>query len=259
MVKTNIPLYWYAASFLVLVGVLYILFPQMRAFIKWNNATTPTPQPQVEEIYNPSINPADFSPVITNQYFQLPVDRELNYEKRTEEGLEYTTSRILEETKTIMGITTITFESTVKKLDDKVLMYTKAYLAQDKNGNVWLFGETVDNYDLKSGEITNHNGTWIAGENGALPGIWLKAEQVAGDRYKQEYSAGIAEDMTEVAAVNQTITVRKKTYKGCTKMYAWTPLNQQIREFKYYCPVVGALVLVEDINTNQKQELIGIK
>lgn len=205
--------------------------------------------------YNPVINPANFTTNIMNKYFTLPVGRKLMYEKQTADGLEIINLEIEVNTRTVMGVKTIVYRDKVT-LGGVLVEDTRDYLAQDKDGNVWYFGEDVDNYE--NGVLIDHAGSWIAGENGAKPGIWIKAEHTIGDSYRQEYYKGEAEDMRDVVAVGETVKTKRATYTGCVKMYDWTPLDPKSREHKYYCPEVGALVVSENIETGERVELVAV-
>lgn len=204
--------------------------------------------------YAPKIEPNNFSTVIDNPYFSLPVGKKMMYEAETKEGTERIEIQILPETKTLMGVETRTYWDRVW-LNDVLVEETKDYLAQDKQGNVWYFGEVVDNY--KDGKLSDHHGSWLAGENGALPGIWFPAKPEVGSSYRQEYYKGEAEDMTEVAAIQQVVTTKNATYKDCVKMYDWTPLDRNSKEYKYYCPGVAALVVSDHLVENTHTELVS--
>lgn len=41
-------------------------------------------------------------------------------------------------------------------------------------------------------------------------------------------------------------------------MYDWTPLDLESKEYKYYCPSVGAMVLEENVTNGEKSELTQI-
>jgi hypothetical protein len=205
--------------------------------------------------YDPTIDPADFSTDITNPYFTLPVGKKTIYEAETEDGVERIEIEIEKQTKQVMGVTTVIYRDRVY-LAGGLVEDTRDYLAQDKEGNVWYFGEEVDNYE--NGQLKDHAGSWIAGINGAKPGIWIKAEHKVGDSYRQEYYKGEAEDMRDVVAINQTVTIKRGSYTSCVKVYDWTPLDPTSREHKYYCPQVGALVLNENLESGKKAELIEV-
>lgn len=201
-----------------------------------------------------SLNPKDFSSIITNTYFSLPVGLKLVYEAQTAEGLEKNEIEITGETKNILGIDTLVYHDTVW-LNNVLSEETWDYLAQHKNGDVWYFGEDVDNYD-KSGALVNHAGSWMAGVNGAMPGFWVKQNPQVGESYRQEYYPGEAEDMATVLSLNEQVTVPFGTYTNCLKTHDWTPLNPAALENKYYCPQVHAVVLEEDTASGEKVQLI---
>jgi hypothetical protein len=207
-------------------------------------------------IYSPLINPADFSTNITNKYFSLPVGKKMVFEADTEEGPEKIEIEITGETKIIEGVTTLVYLDTVH-LNGVIHEVTKDYLAQHKNGDVWYFGEEVDNFDEK-GKLQDHAGSFIHGQDGAKAGIWMKAEQRVGDSYRQEYYKGEAEDMRDTLAVGLTVTTKLGTYTDCVKVYDWTPLDAESKEHKYYCPQVGSLVLIEHLMTGKKAELTKV-
>ena len=49
-----------------------------------------------------------------------------------------------------------------------------------------------------------------------------------------------------------------RTYADCVKVYDWTPLEKNSREFKYHCPQFGALALTEDLETGSRSELVNV-
>lgn len=219
--------------------------------------------------YNPRIRPQDFTTKINNRLFSLPPGKTMTYLVETEEGTEKIQIEILDQTKTIMGVETLTYWDRVwldtdgdgQFSDQELVEETFDYLAQDRKGNVWYFGEEVDNYE--DGVLVDHDGSWLAGVDGALPGIWIKNRHRVGDSYLQEYLEGEAEDTRDVVATNVTVTTSMGTYKNCVQFFDWTPLDSESREYKFYCPEVRALVMsqhldAEDnvIDTTELVELI---
>jgi hypothetical protein len=205
--------------------------------------------------YAPSIDPASFTTNITNQYFSLPVGKTLTYDGQTDEGAEHVEIVVTNDTRTIMGVTTRLYHDQVR-VNGKLQEDTRDWLAQDRRGDVWYFGEEVDNYE--NGQFQDHGGSWTAGVDGALPGIWMKAKQVVGDAYRQEYYRGRAEDMRKIVAVDQTVATGLATYRGCVETYDWTPLEPDLKERKYYCPEVGGEVVTEDLGEGTKLELTRV-
>lgn len=238
-----------------IVGVVVLIAAAVWAKAMFFDKPESTNTDLTNTAYRPQIVPAEFTTNITNPFFSLPVGKVMTYTAEAAEGTEKIEIEILPETKTIMGVTTLVYRDRVW-VDDVLVEDTKDYLAQDKSGNVWYFGEDVNNYE--NGVLVDHAGRWIAGEDGAQPGIWIKARHQVGDSYRQEYYRGEAEDIRDVVAIDQTVTIDRGTYTGCVKMYDWTPLDPDSREHKYYCPEVGALVFNENITNGKKAELTEI-
>lgn len=208
-----------------------------------------------EEPYNPTVNPADFTTNINNPYFSLPVGKRMVYEAKTEDGLERIQIEITGEKRTIMGVETLVYWDRVW-VGDELREETKDYLAQDKAGNVWYFGEVVDNYE--NGKLTDHDGSWIAGDKGALPGIWMKAGHTVGDEYRQEYYKGEAEDMGKIVGTGETVKIAAGTFTNCIRIFDWTPLDKESKEHKTYCPDAGGLVLSEHLVKGDRAELVKV-
>ncbi len=206
-------------------------------------------------IYDPKINPSDFSTLISNKYFSLPVGKTLIYEGQTSDGLERVEITIPGNTREIVGVQTLVYRDIVT-LNGQLVEDTRDYLAQDGEGNVWYFGEEVDNFE--NGVLKDHAGSWIAGVDGAKPGIWMKANPEVGDTYRQEYYQGQAEDMADVVSVSETVTTKIATYQNCLKTYDYTPLDPDAREYKYYCPEVGGLVLEVNLTDGERVELTEV-
>jgi hypothetical protein len=206
--------------------------------------------------YNPEIKPADFTTNITNKYFALPAGKKMTYESTDRRGItERIEIEILKESKVIEGFETAIYLDKVYS-NGQLVEETRDYLAQHKNGDVWYFGEDVNNF--LNGNLLNHSGSFIHGKDGAKAGIWMKAEQRVGDSYRQEYYLGQAEDMRDTLATGLTVSTKSGTYTDCVKVYDWTPLEKNSREHKYYCPKVSSLVLIEDLETGQRSELTNL-
>jgi hypothetical protein len=115
----------------------------------------------------------------------------------------------------------------------------RSWYAQDRDGNVWSFGE--DTKELEGGKVVKTEGSWEAGKDGALPGIIMEADPQVGDRYRQEYYEGEAEDMAEVLSVDERTTVPHGSFEGVLETKDWTPLEPGIVEHKHYARGVGTI------------------
>ena len=210
----------------------------------------------IAQDYNPQINPADFSTTITNPLFNLPVGKKLVYEAKTEDGEERIVIEITGATKTVMGVETLVYHDRVF-LNGQLIEDTRDYLAQDKEGNVWYFGEDVDNFE--NGKLKDHAGAWLAGIDGAKPGIWFPANPVAGDEYRMEFYPGEAEDMQKIVAVGETVTTKLGTFENCVRTLEWTPLEPDAQEENFYCPAAGGAVLGVNLQDGQRDELAQLR
>lgn len=208
------------------------------------------------KIYSPVIDPADFSTTINNPFFTVTPGETFTYTSETKEGTERIEIEITSDTKQVMGVTTLVYWDRVY-LNDVLIEDTRDYLAQDTEGNVWYFGEDVDNYE--DGKLQDHEGAWLAGVDGAQPGIWMKAQPVVGETYRQEYYVGEAEDMADVVSLTAAVSVPVGTYENCLQTYDYTPLDPESKEYKYYCKEVAMLVLEEGVETGDRVELEAIR
>lgn len=194
--------------------------------------------------YNPVISPADFTTEITNPYFTLPIGKQMVYTAQTEDGVERIEVLVPGWTREVMGVETLVFWDRVW-LDDVLIEDTRDYLAQHTTtGDLWYFGEHVDNYE--NGQLKDHGGAWLAGVDGARPGIWMLANPQVGDEFRNEYYAGEAEDITKILAINETVETPSGTYTGCVKTLDWSPLSKATAN-KYFCKQVGGTALEVDL------------
>ena len=111
--------------------------------------------------------------------------------------------------------------------------------------DVYYFGEDVDDYE--DGVIVGHGGAWLAGRNGARPGIiMIDSAFVLGSRYFQEVAPGVALDRGEHVATGLEVTVPAGVFEDCVEVTETTPLNPNEESTKVYCRDVG-LVIDEDL------------
>ena len=208
-----------------------------------------------QDRYDPVINPTEFIQAVNNPYFPLRPGTTLVYEGQTADGLEHSEFAVTHRTREILGVTCIEVHDSVT-VDGELTEDTLDWFAQDTQGNVWYFGENT--HELEDGLITTIEGTFMAGVDGAKPGIIMKAHPVIGDFYRQEFSLAEAEDFAETVALNEAVTVPAGTFMNCLKSQETTPLEIDLLEFKFYAPNVGN-VLTVDGHTGDRIELIEIR
>jgi len=208
------------------------------------------------EIYDPQINPADFISGVNNKYFSLIPGRTLIYEAKTGEGTERIEVTTLNETRTVMGVECMIVWDRVF-LNDELMEDTLDWFAQDKEGNVWYFGE--DSKEIKDGQVISRAGSWESGIDEAKPGIIMSANPEIGVQYRQEYYKGQAEDMGEVIAIDEKVEVPYGSFEHCLKTRDWTPLEKNTDEYKYYSSEIGAVVLELGVYSKERVELVDIQ
>ena len=208
-----------------------------------------------DEPYDPVINPADFVAQIDNQYLPLTPGTTFVYEGETEDGKERIEVSVTHETKEILGVTCIVVRDRVW-VDGELAEDTLDWFAQDKDGNVWYFGE--DSKEYEDGKVVSTEGSWEAGVDGAKPGIIMKANPQVGDAYRQEYYEDEAEDMAEVLSLNESVSVAYGSFENCLKTQEWTPLEPDIVENKYYAPGVGVILELAVEGESERVELVEV-
>lgn len=196
-----------------------------------------------------------FSATVMNGFMPLIPGRTLVYQGLNDEGeLEEIRVTALDETIEIAGITCREVRDTVT-IDDEVIEDTFDWFAEAPDGSVWYLGEISLNYE--DGFLESLEGSWRTDHEGALPGIVMPGTPVAGDVFRAEYLVNEAEDIVEVIALDQTVTIGLGTYTGCLQMQDTTPLSPGEIEWKYYAPGIGMILEVKP-DTGETVELVEI-
>jgi hypothetical protein len=185
-----------------------------------------------KKAYTPHIDPVDFTTTIDNQYFPLKPGTTFDYDGGAERD-EFT---VTSDTKKVMGVECVVVNDKAWE-NGKLIEQTYDWFAQDKEGNVWYFGEDTKEYE--NGKVTSTKGSWEAGVDGAKPGIIMQADPKVGESYRQEYYEGEAEDMAKVLSLNESLTVPYGSFDDVLVTKEWTPLEPSYHEHKYYARGVG--------------------
>jgi len=208
-----------------------------------------------EEEYNPKIDPKDFVSKVDNKYFTLTPGKKFIYEGKTEEGTERIEVVVTNETRKVMEVTATVVHDTVW-LEGEMIEDTYDWYAQDKEGNVWYLGE--DSKEYEKGNVVSNKGSWEAGVDGAKAGIMMPANPSVGDSYRQEYYKGVAEDMGDIVAFDQKVTVPYGTFENCLQTRDWSKTEKTLNEYKYYSADVGFLVLEKAVKGTEEVKLVDI-
>ncbi len=208
-----------------------------------------------EEPYEPVIDPENFVDKIDNKYLPYTPGTKYTYEGETEDGLERNEVIVTNETKQILGVTCTVVRDTVK-LDGELIEDTFDWYAQDKDGNVWYFGE--DSKEYEDGKVISTAGSWESGIDGAQPGIIMLTHPLVGVTYRQEYYENEAEDFAQIVSLNESESVQfGGTYSNLLMTSEWTPLEPDITEHKYYADGIGVILEVMVKGGSERMELVN--
>lgn len=201
------------------------------------------------------IDPANFNQVVTNYnpLFPLIPGSTSLFKGETPGGTEEILVEVTDRKKLVQGVTTTVVRDRVW-LDGVLIEDTDDWYAQDNDGNVWYLGEDVKNYE--NGVVVDRHGSWESGVDGALAGIIMWASPNQGSVYYQEFYAGEAEDVGEVLALNETVTVPYGSLSSCVKTEDTTPLEPDVLEYKFFCPGLGHALTVDITEGGLRFELV---
>jgi hypothetical protein len=133
---------------------------------------------------------------------------------------------------------------------------TEDWYTQDGKGNVWYYGEQTAELD-EHGKVKTTEGSWEAGKDGAQPGIFMYAGPKVGQRARQEYLKGEAEDHFQVLARGQTAMVPFKAFHDALLTKEWTPLEPGVLDHKFYARGVGTVLEQTVKGGDERNELVS--
>jgi hypothetical protein len=219
---------------------------------------TPAPTPPARnpaayvagQTYAPLFDPAGFVAAVDNPYFPLTPGTTYVFEG----GGEHNEVTVTHDTKTILGIPAVVVHDQVF-VNGTLTEDTLDWFAQDRWGNVWYLGEAT--HTVKNGVVGSSSGSWEAGVDGALPGIAMLADPHEGDVYRQEYSAGHAEDIGTVVQIGGSETVVAGTYSPVLVTHDGSVIEPGVVEEKTYAPGIG-FILERVVGGSGRLELLRI-
>jgi hypothetical protein len=201
------------------------------------------------------IGECTFQTVGGNPYFILQPGRELHYSNASCVGegecseLEELVITVTEETRAITlpinGVPTTVSTRIVEEretADGELVEVSRNFFAECAGtGDVYYFGEEVDIYT--DGVITSHEGAWLAGVDGARPGIIMPGGAfLLGSRYFQELAPGVALDRAEHVAMGLELSLPIGDLDRCVQVEETTPLEKKSVSEKFYCAGVGLVI-----------------
>jgi hypothetical protein len=193
------------------------------------------------------------SSISDNPYFPLVPGALYTYEGQAVDNGETSFNQILvtSQTRAILGVQARVVRD-IEFEDGLLTEDTQDWFAQDTAGNVWYMGEfsTAFEYDDEGNLIgTSNEGSWEAGVDDALPGAIMLANPAVGDNYYQEFAPNSdALDQATVISLDEAISLGDVTFTDVLQTLETSELEPDAREFKYYAPGIGLILVEEDLD-----------
>src|SRR5437588_3650504 len=203
-----------------------------------------------------SIDPSNFVRHVTNPYYPLKPGTLLVYKGVRDGQTQKDRVAVTYRTRVIEGVRT-TVERDVATHHARLLERTTDYYAQDKQGNVWYFGEATKAFE-PNGRVSTE-GSWLAGRNGARPGIIMEAHPHVADGYRQEYYKGHAEDQAWILARGLSLRVPYGHLHRVLLTMEWTPLEPKVIDKKWYGRGIGIVKELSAAGPLERAELVRVR
>jgi hypothetical protein len=161
-------------------------------------------------IPTPSPDPADFTDGVDNPWFPLVPGTVWTYRRDTTTRSDVVRAVVLPGSRDIDGVATTALQWQASGHGDRMPVVTRWY-AEDRAGNVWWFGQEVRRPGLLVDPLARRS--WLAGRDGAEPGLVLAARPRVGDGYANAIAPGVLERRSTVVSLTATVATPGQTYR----------------------------------------------
>src|SRR5580765_5367193 len=190
--------------------------------------------------YDPDLRPSRFVEGVDNPYFPLVPGTTSTYTVASTGEIDVVT--VTHNTRDIGGVTCIEVHD-VSTVNGEVAEDTLDWFAQDRDGNVWYFGEATT--QREGGIVVGIEGSWMSGVDGAKAGIIMEAVPHVGDAYRQEFLPDTAEDLGVILSRNASASVPAGSFSGCVQTRDTSDLEPGTVEQKFYAAGVGSVLEID--------------
>jgi hypothetical protein len=196
-----------------------------------------------------------FTANVTNPWFPLRPGSVYVYRgvKDGEPSREVMT--VTHRTKMIAGATCVVV-SDLLYLRGKLEERATDWYTQDPRGNVGYFGERTAELD-EHGHVKNTSGSWQAGVDGAIPGVFMFGHPSVGKSARQEYLKGQAEDHFQVLKIGASVQVPYRSFGSTLLTKESTPLEPGVIDHKFYARGIGTVLEVTAKGPLERNELVS--
>jgi hypothetical protein len=178
------------------------------------------------------VDPADFTSSIDNPWFPLKPGTTYTYHGTKDGKPGIRVFAVTNQTKVVDGVTCVVVEDKLS-LAGTPAERLLGYYAQDRDGDIWYFGEDAEELDSK-GHVTNAEG-WRAGLDGALPSFVMEATPTVGHAFAHDYT----KDHFQVVSVAEAVKVPYGSFTDALMTEEWSQLERDTLTRKYYVRGVG--------------------
>ena len=200
-------------------------------------------------------NPSNFSARVDNPWFPLQPGTVYVYRGVKDGKPARDVLTVTHRTRKIDGVPCVVVADRLY-LRGRLEERTTDWYSQDRKGNVWYFGESTAELDAQ-GHVKSTEGTWQAGRDGAVAGIYMPAHPTVGRSGRQEFYRGHAEDHFQVLGLHASVGVPYVTSHDALLTKEWTPLEPGVLDHKFYVRGIGTVLEQTVKGGNERLELVS--
>jgi hypothetical protein len=186
-----------------------------------------------------TINPANFVARVDNPWFPLKPGSSYHYRGTRDGKHAFEVLTVTHQTRKILGVPTVVISDRLY-LNGKLAERTTDWYTQDRQGNVWYFGENTAKLNAK-GQVISRDGSFQAGVDGAQAGIFMPAHLKLGASYAQERYKGHAEDHFTIVDLSAHVKVPYISSSPALRTTEHTSLEPTVLDNKYYVRGIGTV------------------
>jgi hypothetical protein len=192
-----------------------------------------------------AIDPTAFGTTVDNPWFPLVPGTTFTYTGTKDGRKAVETLTVATDTKVIAGVACVVVEDNVS-LGGVAVERLLGYYAQDRDGNVWYFGEDMLEVNAK-GQVVSTAGSWHAGVDKAPPALFMEASPTVGKTFAHDYT----KNDFAVLSLADAVKVPYGAFADALVVKEWSPLEPDVETHKFYVRGVG---LVRDVAVKGPRE-----
>jgi hypothetical protein len=185
-----------------------------------------------------TIDSKGFSSAVDDPWFPLVPGTTFTYKGTKDDKKAVETFTVTGSTKVIDGVTCVVVENKVS-LAGVPTERLVGYYAQDRDGNVWYFGEDMQELDA-SGHVVSTAGSWHAGIDKAKAAFFMEASPMIGHTFAHAYTS----NDYAVVSLSEKVNVPYGAFTDALMTKEWSLLEPDVEAHKYY---VRGLGMVRDV------------